>query len=271
MDHDKFLHRSDAPFHEDTWSHLDNAVKYAALGMLSVRRILRTQGPFGLGLKSLPANEQELEDDSGNDIEISLDQSLPVPLISRNFSLPARSIDNFETYGYPMNLKPATDAALACARKEEQLLYYGMPEQGIPGLLTSKEVQTVKLRTWKEVGESVEDIIGAVNKLDAAGYRGPYALALSPARYNNLFRRYPDGDNTEMVHMRDIVTEGIVKAPALEEGGVLIASGQQYASIILGQDLMTAFEGPEGRSYTFVLSESLVLRLTAPKSICRLQ
>jgi len=64
----------------------------------------------------------------------------------------------------------------------------------------------------------------------------------SPRLYNQLFRRYPPGHHTELEHVSQVVSEGIVKAAAIESGGVLLASGSGYATIVLGLDL-TARQG----------------------------
>jgi len=52
---------------------------------------------------------------------------------------------------------------------------------------------------------------------------------------------------------------------------VLIASGRQFATIVLGQDLAPGFVGPAGRSYEFTVSESLALRLLVPEAVCVLK
>ncbi len=53
-------------------------------------------------------------------------------------------------------------------------------------------------------------------------------MALAPAQYNLLLRRYPQGDGTELDHIRTILSGDVVKAPVLKKGGVLLASGRQY-------------------------------------------
>ena len=88
------------------------------------------------------------------------------------------------------------------------------------------------------------NVIEAVTRLDAAGFHGPYALALAPSRYNLLLRRYPQGNGTELEHLAMIATAGVLKAPILESGGILMASGPQFAAIVLGQDMTIGYVGP---------------------------
>lgn len=267
---DKYLHRDDAPFSQKVWQLIDKTVRAAALSQLSARKLLCAQGPYGYGLKSIPGPEQVLEG-SGDEPQISASVSIPVASITQPFAIAARDIEQHEKSGLPVDVKAVVSAALSCARKEDELLYYGSKALGIPGLLNTNGVQSMGLKPWKEVGDGVEDIISATTLLDEAGFHGPYALALTPGLYNQLFRRYPQGNTIELDHIKSLVTDGIVKAPAIREGGVLLATGSQFGSIVLGQDLMTGFEGPEGRNYNFFISESLALRLNVPSTVCLLK
>jgi uncharacterized linocin/CFP29 family protein len=185
--------------------------------------------------------------------------------------LAARDIAAFEQQSLPLDLGAAVRAAIGCAHKEDSLLLYGSKALGLDGLLAAKGVQSAKLKPWEQVGIAAEDIIAAVTRLDASGFHGPYTLGLAPDRFNLLYRRYPQGDAAELEHVRTIVTEGVVKVPAIRSGGVLLASGRPYASIVLGQDLMAGFIGPADGGYEFAVSETLALRLLQPMAVCVLQ
>jgi uncharacterized linocin/CFP29 family protein len=93
-------------------------------------------------------------------------------------------------------------------------------------------------------------------------------MGLAPAQYNLLLRRYPQGDGTELDHVRTILGGDVVKAPVLKKGGVLLASGRQYCSIVIGQDMSIGYNGPAGDSLEFSISESLALLIRAPEAIC---
>jgi uncharacterized linocin/CFP29 family protein len=96
-------------------------------------------------------------------------------------------------------------------------------------------------------------------------------LGLAPARYNLLFRRYPQGEGTELDHLKGIVTGGICKAPVLTDGGVLLAAGKQYAEIVIGQDMSVGFIGPAEENLEFSVSESLVPVIHTPGAVCVLK
>ena len=74
-----------------------------------------------------------------------------------------------------------------------------------------------------------------------------------------------------MEHVKTMMTEGVFKAPILESGGVLLASGRQFASIVLGQDMTIGFIGPTGDGIEFSISESLAPIVRQPQAICVLK
>jgi uncharacterized linocin/CFP29 family protein len=271
MNH-KFLHRGDAPFSEKVWKAIDKIVVSSAKGVLTARRLLHTEGPYGLGLKVLSSPERTVEDESrGGGVVLTAATAVSVIEIQSSFTLSARDISAFEETGTPFDVGAVTNAAMECAKMEDELIFNGSKTTGNEGLLNASGVQSSKLKSWEKVGSAADDVISAVNKLDGVGFHGPYTLALAPERYNLLFRRYPQGNQTELNHLKEIVTEGIVKAASLKAGGVLLASGRAFASIVLGQDMTTSFIGPAGKDYEFVISESLALRLTAPSATCVLK
>ena len=254
----KYLAREDAPFGAETWKMLDAVMMEAAKSELVGRRLLHIEGPFGLGLKLVPLQDTEIE--SG----LIVSEFLPVLLIQKTFALGVRDLASYEREGIALDTSAVAEAAIECAQLEDDLIFNG-------ALLAAEGSNELELSSWDEVGTAAEDIIKALTTLDGAGFHGPYSLALSPSRYNLLFRRYPRGNFSEMEHVKTMVTEGVFKAPILEGGGVLLASGRQFASIVLGQDMTIGFIGPSGEEIEFSISESLAPLIRQPQAICVLK
>ncbi|MCU0631951.1 MAG: bacteriocin family protein [Methanolinea sp.] len=259
----RYLGREDAPIQPETWSLLDGTMADAAKSILAGRRLLHIEGPYGLGLKAVPLEDCQVSEC------MAVSQFVPVHMISTTFTVGIRDLLSFEQNGLPFSAAAAGEAAIECARNEDTLIFEG--GMGNPGLLTMEDTNTLKLSSWNTVGKAADDIIQAMILLDEAGYHGPYSLALAPSRYNLLFRRYLQGQSTELEHIRTIVSDGVYKAPALKSGGVLLASGKRYASIVLGQDMTVGFVGPIGDSLEFSITESLALLVKEPASICVLK
>ncbi len=256
-----YLMREDAPIQPETWEMLDRIVIETARNILVGRRLLHIEGPYGLGLKAVPLGDPVLKD--GQPVVSPL---VPLAFIQCTFSLARRDLAAFERDKTLFDAKPVALAAIECARKEDELLFRGFPNA--PGLLTTAEASTMNLSGWEQVGTAADDIIRAVSVLDNAGFHGPYELALTTGRYNALLRRYPNGFLSELDHVKLIATDGVFKGPAIEGGGVLVASGRQFASIVLGQDVSVGFIGPVGERLEFSISESLALIVQLPQAIC---
>lgn len=258
-----YLGREEAPFGKELWEVLDGACVNIAKGELSGRKILPLEGPFGLGFTFVPLAAKSVEEG------VSVLEGKPLVALERTFHLRKLDIAQFERGGVTLDLAPLVKAVREVAHLEERLLFEGLGGQG--GLCTTTGVLKSTLSPWDEPGKAAEDIIRAVSLLDAEGFHGPFALALAPERYNLLLRRYPGLPQTELEHIRVIVGDRVVKAPYLGEGGVLLAVSPLYAKIVLGQDLQVGFIGPEGEGYLFSVSESLVLLLREPGSVCVLR
>ncbi len=256
----KFLARDDAPFGAEVWEVLDRALVDAAKNSLVGRRLLHVEGPYGLGLKSIPLHDVETEEG------LIVGRSLPLVMIREPFSLGLRDLAAFDQNHLMLYTREIMEAAREVARMEDRLIFQGT--DWLDGLMTVDGAQYVALSDWGDVGSGANDIIAAVTELDRAGFHGPYTMALAPGHYNRLLRRYPQGNQTELEHVQKIVTDGVFKARNLEDGGVIMASGRQYASLILGQDMTIGFVGPAEDQFEFYIVESLVLRIRFPEAIC---
>lgn len=258
-----YLGRNDAPISAGTWKTIDFTMTESAKTILSGRRLLSIEGPYGFGLKAVPQNDTQSK--SG----VATASFLPLSTVNASFTLGKRDLAAFERETLPPDLGKVAAAALDAARQEENIVYQG--NGGVPGLMAAKGSGSLKMARWDTVGKAADDIISAINILDDAGFHGPYCMALAPKRYNLLMRRYPQGEGTELAHIGEMVMAGIYKAPALGSGGVILASGRQYASIVIGQDMSVGYTGPSGENLEFFISETLVPFIRSPGAICVLK
>ena len=268
---EQFLHRNDAPISEKTWEAIDKTIVGAATSQLSGRRLIKAQGPYGLGLKAICSSDTAINEKTVVDAKMTVSCVTPLVMIRSSFTLPIRDIAAFEQSGQPLELNCAAKAAIDCARQEDSLVFNGSKTAGFKGLLNAENSGSIKLKSWTKIGTAADDMLRAVKLLDKAGFHGPYTMALSVDLYNMLFRRYTQGGRTEFEHLKQFITDGIIKAPGISSGGVVICTSGPYAQIIIGQDLMTGFIGPGDNEYEFVVSESVTLRLLEHAAICVLK
>jgi len=259
----KYLAREDTPFGSEIWDILDTMMQKVAKSQLVGRRLLDVEGPFGLGLKAVSLGEVEAEEG------LLVSSVLPILYVQKPFALATRDLASYEREGVALDTGPVAEAARICARLEDDLVFHG--RRDVPGLLNVPGANTLNLLAWDEVGTAASGVIKAITQLDDAGFPGPYSLALAPERYNLLFRLYPQGKQSELEHIKTMVTGGIFKTPNLKSGGVLLASATQCASIMLGQDMSIGYIGPAGVQQEFAISESLTVRIQQPQAICVLK
>jgi uncharacterized linocin/CFP29 family protein len=260
-----YLNRSAAPFDRNIWKQIDNAAMSAARDMLTGRRFLEVEGPAGVGLTSVEVGNDDFCRQPGpEEAGAVLGRAISVPMLRKNFELSIRRVAAHQEMGQPLNLSPVQTAAEAVAAREEEFIYTGQKNFGLPGLLTAEGVNRHEGGDWTNIQQALEDVLTAVNILDAKGFRGPYALALPPALYNGLFRLYPGTELVQLQHLRRLCERGVYKAPI--QDGVLV--DPRVGRLLIGQDLMAGYIGQNGVHYQLFLSESLVLMVEEPGAIC---
>jgi uncharacterized linocin/CFP29 family protein len=261
-----YLNRDSASFPSDIWDEIDSAAVSAAKEILTGRRFLEVTGPYGVGLTSIELGADNYCRQPGPDEAGAIvSRAISVPMLRKSFGISVRRIQGHLEMGQPLDLTAAEDAAEAVARREEEFIYYGQPDFALDGLLTAKGHNESPCGDWTKVEQALNDVLAAVNKLDDKGFHGPYALALSPSLYNNLFRRYEGTDMLQLEHLRRLCESGVYKAPI--EGAVLL-DPPHAGRIIIGQDLMTGYSNNDGIHHQMFVSESLVLRIDDPDAIC---
>lgn len=265
------LNRSAAGLDAGIWQRIDAAALDAAAERLTARRFLEVDGPYGLGLTSLETGpEERISEDTGagDDLAATVgSRALPVPMLQQPCALSVRRVEGHQQLSLPLDLRPVEDAAEAVARREEHMIYHGVPQLGLAGLATAGGRAQMPCGDWSDLSQALSDVLGAVNRLDANGFGGPYALALAPERYNALFRRFEGSDMLQVDHLRRLCEAGLYKAPVA--GGVLV--DPRAGSLIIGQDLRVGFSATDGVHLKLFVSESLVLLLDDPEAICTLE
>ena len=237
----------------------------AARDVLTGRRFLEVDGPYGVGLTSVEVGHDDYcRQPAPEEAAAVMGRAISVPMLRKDLRLSIRRVAASSEMGQPLNLTPVEDAAEAVARREEEFIYYGQPDFRLQGLLTAEGRGHHEGGDWGNIDQALEDVLAAVNILDARGFRGPYALALSPSLYNGLFRRYAGTDMLQLEHLRRLCQRGVYKAPI--EGGVLV--DPRVGKLIIGQDLMAGYIGQDGVHYQLYLTESVVLRLDEPRAVC---
>ncbi len=262
MDH---LNRDQPSFPSFIWDSIDAAAVEAAKALLTARRFLEVEGPFGLGLTALELGTDDYCRDPGpQEAGAIISHAISVPMLRKSCRLSARRLAAHLDKGMPLSLAEVQDAAEAVARREEEFIYFGQADFGLKGLLNASGRQEVKSGDWSNLDTALNNVLAAITTLDNANYHGPYALALPPAQYNNLFRHYEHTDLLQVEHLKSLCTHGVYKA-AVDRPVVV---DHHAGAVVLGQDLRVGYAGSDGIHYQLFVCESMVLRLDEPEAVC---
>lgn len=260
-----YLNRKGSPFDDGLWAKIDEAAVGSARAMLTGRRFLEVDGPYGAGLTNLEiGNDDFCRQPEPGEAGAVMGRAISLPMLRKSFSLSIRRIAGYIEHGQPLDLAPVEDAAEALARREEEFVYYGQPAFNLYGLCNVPDRVELKGGDWGDNDAPLEDSIAAVTALDKNGFRGPYALVVAPELYNGLFRHYEGSELTQVRHLSRLFERGIFKAPI--EGAVAV--DPRVGDIIVGQDLRAGFTAADGVHYQMYLSESMVLKLDEPGAVC---
>ena len=247
-----FLMRGDAPLSDKEWEKLDHVVVGAARQFLTGRRFIELAGPLGAGTEVVPvgtgANRKYLE----------------MQVIQEDFVLVWRDIEASRKMGIPIELGPAAEASVKCARAEDQMIF--------DALFNAPGAHTVALTNWGEPGEAFANVVAATEAMVSDGFFGPFAVVVSPALYAKT-QRVAKGmmGKLESKLITDVAEGGLFRSPVLApDQGLVVCMGAHNLDLAVAQDMIVAYMGNEGLDHLYRVMESLVLRIKRPGAICTL-
>jgi uncharacterized linocin/CFP29 family protein len=249
-----------APFGQEVWDQIEATARSAADEVRAARRVVDVVGPLGFGARAGVAEDEPIRaEDTEARAHLHMPRVGALPVLHRTFALGARSVVANEAQGEPLVLSEVAEAARQIARAEDRLLFGGNAAAGVRGLMGHEGAIEVAAGDWSDPARAADDLFSALARLDAAGRHGPYAVAVSPARYYQLLRPYPGTALTPHAQLLPAFAGGIVKAPALEDAAVVVARSASGPRAVIGQELAAAYDGREGIFYRISLVESVTL------------
>lgn len=267
--------REGAPFGQEVWDRLDAAVREAAGEARAGRRVLAVVGPLGFDARAGVAEDEAAdggdEPEAGDETHVHVPAVRALPVLHRTFRLGARAVEALVKRGEPLTLTEAAEAARRIARAEDRLLFEGHAGAGVRGLLEHPGRVEVPAGDWADPGRAADALLDALARLDEAGRHGPYAAAVSPARYYQLLRPFPGTSLTPYQQLLPAFEGGIVKAPALRDGALVVVRSGSGPRAVVGQDLTAAYDGREGIFHLVSLAESITLLPGVPGSVAVLR
>lgn len=264
-----YLSRQSAPFDDDLWQRIDTAVVEAARETLVGRRFLPFFGPVGPGLNAAEVSspqKQEVFKDGFSIMEGR--QLLRVPQLYEDFWLYWRDIEGSRRVGFPVDLSAARSAAQSLARREDQMIFYGVKALGLDGLMTVKGVNTQERGDWNKGENAFMSVAEAVSTLNKKGRFGKHSLVVSPDLMVALHRIQPGTGLVELERVKSLVGGRLYVSSILEaNAAVLLCAQPQYLDLMVGQDISTAYTELVDLNHHLRILETAILRVKSPDAI----
>lgn len=274
---------------------MQRTVANTAREQLVGRKFIKVYGPLGAGTQSVPwdtylppgmANLDVLGEAEERPVHTQKRATLSIPQIYKDFILYGRDIAASSQDGgdnhckcngdncscIPLDLSAMVSAAVQCAKKEDDMVFNGVAEMGIPGLTTVEGRNVQSMKDWSVLGNGFQDAVEAVSKLTATGFYGPYAMVVSPRLYALLHRVYEKTGVLEIHSVRALMKGGVFQSNVLKKDvAVVIAMGQNNVDLVVGQDMRVSYWGPANLNHRFRVWESAALRIKCPQAICTIE
>jgi len=263
-----YLGRDGFSFSDDFWENLDNTVNKSVSQVLSGRKFL----PFvfsGVEMQYtvIQGNNKEEEFQDGF-VKTTNRKLVEIPQLYSDFWLNWRDLKTSEQFGTPMDFSPAINAAQAIGKNEDKMIYYGVPSQGLDGLLTVKGSNNVPLSDWGTGENAYADITKGITALEQNGCFGPFYVIVSLDVYIQLQRIHEGTGLLESTRIEKVLGNNIIKSVALKPKTALLVCASSYCmDLLVSQDIATSYLEAVDLNHHFRILETAILRIKKPSSI----
>ena len=255
------LKRNLAPLTQKAWAAIDEQAARILKGHLSARKVVDIVGPLGweaaaLNLGTCGAPGKEVV----KGVRWAPRKVLPLLEVQSSFVVDAAAMDEIDRGRPDPDLAAVDEAARAAALFEETVVYHGLADAGVDGILTSAGGQSIV--AGPSASEMVEAIEQAMLTIQTNGIGGPYSLVLGTAPYQRLMS-VTDSGYPLPKRVRELLGGDVHWSPAVEGGLLLSRRGGDY-ELTLGQDLSIGYLGHKDGHVTLCVTESFAFRVLDP-------
>src|SRR2546421_8575867 len=119
-----YLNRAQSHLPDRIWKKIETAAVDAARDRLTGRRFLDLQGPFGVGLTTIEAgNDDYCRQPGPDEAGAVMGRAIPLPMLRKSFQLSIRRVPAHVQNSQPLDLNPVQNAAEAVAHREDEMIY----------------------------------------------------------------------------------------------------------------------------------------------------
>jgi uncharacterized linocin/CFP29 family protein len=258
------LHRDLAPISDQAWKQIEEEATRTLKRHLAGRRVVDVLGPRGFDLSAVGTGHLEggnqLED--GTSVRVRAVQ--PLAELRTPFEVDRQAIDDVERGALDSDWQAVKDAAKRLAFAEDRAIFDGSPNARITGIRSATSNPILQLP--QDVRAYPDAVAQSISQLRLAGVNGPYRVVLSADAYTAVSETSDHGYPI-LEHIRRLVSEDIIWAPAIAGAFVVTARGGDFA-FHLGQDISIGYTSHTAAAVRLYLQETFTfLALTAEAAV----
>jgi uncharacterized linocin/CFP29 family protein len=246
------LHRELAPVSDAAWSQIEDEATRTLKRHLAARRVVDVQGPAGFDAAAVGTGHTRRLENGLESVTAWVRDVRPMVELRVPFELDRQAIDDVERGSLDSDWQPVKDAAKQIAFAEDRAVFNGFEAASIQGIREGTSNPILTLPTSPDAYP--EAVAQAISQLRLAGVGGPYRAVLSAEAYTAVSETSDHGYPI-LEHIRHLVDDEIVWAPAIEGACILSTRGGDFA-LHLGQDMSIGYSSHTDASVRLYLQES---------------
>ncbi|MGH3273117.1 MAG: family 1 encapsulin nanocompartment shell protein [Streptosporangiaceae bacterium] len=258
------LHRELAPVSDAAWTEIADEAARTFRRHLAGRRVVDVQGPAGESLSAVGTGHIREIEPPDDGVLARQRHVLSLVELRVPFSLDREQVDDVARGARDSDWQPVKDAARQLAFAEDRAIFDGYAAADIDGIRPAASTPTIALPANATAYPVA--VAQALSELRSAGVNGPYSVVLSAEAYTAASETSDHGYPV-IEHLRRLISDEIVWAPAIEGGLVLTRRGGDF-ELQLGQDASIGYLSHTETSVRLYLQESLTfLMLTSEAAV----
>ncbi len=258
------LKRDLAPITTEAWEQIDEEATRVLKLHLAGRKLVDFAGPFGWKKGGVNTGHlKHLEKGTIEGVRYAVREVKPLVELRSPIILKILELDYADRGATDIDLDPVIDTAEKVAHAEDSAIWHGFADGQIEGIIPSSPHTPIDVESVSDWPRAIE---AAKETLRLAGVNGPYALAAGIESYDELVGAGVDGYPLRKRIEENIIGGGIVWAPALEGGAVLLSIRGGDFELTVGKDLSVGYAGADRKEVELYITESFTFRVLEDKA-----
>jgi len=258
------LKRQLAPISDAAWEQIDTEAQRVLKLNLAGRRVVDFSGPHGWEHAAVNTGRlTHIHDAPVEQVGHAIREVRPVLELRSQIVLDTFELDYAARGATDLDLESITAAAERVAKAEDSAIFHGFKPAGIDGILEASPHAAIEVGA---IAEWPRAIGSAKAVLRAAGISGPYALVLGRTAYDEI-----TSEDERGFPLRERIEEGkteggLIWAPVLGDGAVLVSLRGGDYELSVGQDLSIGYTAHDRSHVELFLTESFTFRVLEEKA-----